>query len=83
VSKDSQATAPAVPPATGAAQDSVVLGVEPSAPPAPTRISAVPAAVPQSVPVPQLPVAAVATPVSDGEYYGYAPIAVAELYVEE
>jgi hypothetical protein len=73
---------PAAPPATGAAHDSVVLGVEPSAPPAST-ISAVPAAVPQSVSVPQRPVAAVATPVPHGEYYGYAPIAVAELYVEE
>jgi hypothetical protein len=74
---------PAAPPATGAAHDSVVLGVEPSAPPAPTRISAAPAAVPQPVSVPQRPVAAVATPVPHGEYYGYAPIAVAELYVEE
>jgi hypothetical protein len=52
--------------------------VRPFAPSAPVMVP-----VPQSVPVPQLPVATVATPVPHGQYYGYAPIAMAEVYVEE
>jgi predicted secreted protein len=54
---------------TEAAQNSAALGVAPSAPPAPVV-----------VPVPQLPVTTVATPVpEDGQYYSYARV---ELYTE-
>jgi hypothetical protein len=92
VSQPPLAQVPAAP-TTEVAHNSDMLTVAPSAPPSPAMVNNVvrpfaPSApvmvpVPQSVPVPQLPVATVATPVPHGEYYGYAPVAMAEVYVEE
>jgi hypothetical protein len=76
ISKGPLAMVPTAP-TTGAAH--VMLGVEPSAPPAPAMVP-----VPLPVPVLQLPVAIVATPVAHGgQYYSYTPVAMAEVYVEE
>jgi hypothetical protein len=92
VSQPPLAQVPAAP-TTEVAHNSDMLTVAPSAPPSPAMVNNVvrpfaPSApvmvpVPQSVPVPQLPVATVATPVPHGQYYGYASVAMAEVYVEE
>jgi hypothetical protein len=87
VSEPPRATTP-VTATAGVERNNIVQAVAPSAPPAPVMVpvpqrAPVTVPVPQSVPVPQLPVATVATPVPHGQYYGYASVALAEVYVEE